>query len=58
MTAVNALTVADALVAWALSPTTDDARIRRCIEALNEFGYPSTAETLERLQHDGHSVKS
>jgi hypothetical protein len=57
MTAVNALTVADALVAFALHPETNDDRIRRCIDALREFGYPSSADTLERLQHDTHSVK-
>lgn len=58
MTAVNALTIADALVAFALHPETNDDRIRRCIAALQEFGYPSTAETLERLQNDSHSVKA
>lgn len=55
MTAMNAMTVANALVAYALQPDSTDDRIRQVIAALKEFGYTETAATLERLNE--HSVK-
>ena len=50
--------IADALIAYALSPTSTDQRIRNVIEILEALEYPETAATLERLQNDSHSVRA
>ena len=50
-------TIADALVAFALSTSSTDERIAEVISILRKLKYPESAAALERLQTDTHSVK-
>ena len=49
-------TIADALTAWALSPTSNETRIREVIGALRAIDYAETAECLDRIQENRRSA--
>lgn len=48
---MQAHVIAEALTAWALQPSSTDARIRQVIDALAAICYTDTADTMRRLQH-------
>lgn len=51
LTLTEGMTVADALVAYALQPDSTDQRIRDVIAALRALDYPDTADTLASMQN-------